>query len=107
MDVIGCEWATDYRGPVQIHAAKRLSGFVFEHATILFASLGIKRANWPSPESLLRGGIVGEAELVDCVAPDAGHSSPWNFGPYGLVLRNVRAVPFRAGRDLVGLFENV
>jgi hypothetical protein len=39
-----------------------------------------------------RGGIIGIAEIVDCVA---AHTSPWFEGPFGFVLRNARKLSFR------------
>jgi hypothetical protein len=43
------------------------------------------------PKDLRRGGIVGQAEIVDCVARSA---SPWFCGPYGFVLRQCPAADF-------------
>lgn len=48
------------------------------------------------------GGIIGEAEIVDCVT-----SSPsrWFQGPYGFVIRNARILEFRRCRGQLGFFE--
>ena len=47
-------------------------------------------------------GIVGTAEIVDCIE----HSdSPWFFGPFGLVLANVQPVPFIQVKGALGLFD--
>ena len=58
-------WATSYRGPVLIHA-----------------SLNVNRAlclkHRLDPDTLLRGGVVGIAEIADCVNE---HSSRWFLGP--------------------------
>ena len=48
------------------------------------------------------GGIVGIAELVDCV--DAS-DSPWFFGPFGFVLRSARELPFVPCVGTLGFFE--
>lgn len=56
----------------------------------------------PSIDGLQRGGIVGEATLVDCVTVS---DSPWFFGPYGFVLEDVRPLPFRPYRGALGFFE--
>jgi hypothetical protein len=56
----------------------------------------------PPFADLERGGIVGEAEIVDCVRESA---SPWFFGTYGFVLRNARALPFKPWRGELGFFE--
>lgn len=48
------------------------------------------------------GGIVGIAEIVDCVERS---SSPWFFGRYGLVLRNARPVEFIPVRGKLSFFD--
>lgn len=90
-------WATSYRGPLLIHAARQSDP---------------RRLPWPIPDSArrlaeLRGGIVGIVELVDCLSytdrerftlDSALH---WNlpewFAPpcmYGFVFRQPRPLPF-------------
>src|SRR5690348_7650857 len=82
-------WATSYRGPVLIHA-----------------SLNINRAacrkHHLNPHSLQRGGVVGIAEVVDCVTK---HRSRWFDGPYGFVLRKRRSIPFIKWTGALGLRE--
>ncbi|MCG7522238.1 hypothetical protein [Ruegeria sp. Ofav3-42] len=51
---------------------------------------------------LQRGGIIGTAEIVDCIEAS---DSPWFFGPYGLVLRNVQPIPFIPVKGALGLFR--
>ncbi len=48
-----------------------------------------------------RGGIVGTAEIVDCVEAS---NSPWFVGPFGLVLENVQPMPFIPVKGALGLF---
>ena len=48
------------------------------------------------------GGIVGTAEIVDLVEQS---DSPWFFGPYGLVLENVKPVEFIPVKGALGLFD--
>ena len=55
----------------------------------------------PSREDLQFGGIIGEAELIDCAR---GHVSPWFTGKYGFVLRNATPLPFRPLRGSLGFF---
>jgi hypothetical protein len=43
------------------------------------------------PAELETGGIVGMAEIIDCVQR---HPSKWFEGPYGFVLKNRQALPF-------------
>lgn len=52
--------------------------------------------------SLPRGGIVGRANLVDCVTKS---DSPWFFGPYGFVLEDVSPLPFVPMKGELGIFE--
>ena len=49
-----------------------------------------------------RGGIIGTAEIVDCIEQS---DSPWFFGPYGLVLENVQPVDFIPVKGALGLFD--
>jgi hypothetical protein len=92
-DVENRTWRTSYRGPLLIHAALRLDpkGFEFAH------SLGIDIL----PEDCPRGGIIGMAELVDCVTH---HPSAWWRGPFAFVLANVEQLPFRPLRGRLGIF---
>ena len=47
------------------------------------------------------GGIVGLAEIFDCVSASA---SPWFMGEYGFLIRNARPLPFRPCRGQLGFF---
>lgn len=78
-DVENRTWATDYRGPILIHAAKTI-----DRRFTLPANIEI-------PKDLERGGIVGQAILIDCVEES---NSPWFTGPYGLVLSEPKPLPF-------------
>lgn len=55
----------------------------------------------PDLAAMHTGGIVGEAEIVDVVKDSL---SPWFHGPYGLVIRNARPLPFRPCRGMLGFF---
>ena len=87
-DVENRTWPTPFRGRFLIHAAKQYGAAERANAERVQRQHGIL-----VPPDLLLGGIVGEAELVDCVK---GHPSAWFKGPYAFVLRNVRPLPFRA-----------
>lgn len=50
----------------------------------------------------LRGGIVGKAEIVDCVTQ---HDSPWFFGHYGFVICNAQPLPFMPCKGQLGFFN--
>jgi len=58
----------------------------------------------PAPIDLERGGIVGQAELVDCI-PLHRATSRWQVGSCGLQLANVQPLPFRPFKGSLGLFE--
>jgi ASCH domain len=82
-------WATSYRGPVLIHASLNVN-------RVLCLKYRI------DPDTLQRGGVVGIAEIADCVIK---HRSRWFFGPYGFVLRKRRRIPFVKWKGALGLRE--
>lgn len=91
-DIENRSWSTKYRGRFLIHAGRRYDGPRNEW-------------DWPEiepPDEIDLGGIIGEAELVDCVTQSR---SPWFCGPYGFVMRNARLLPFRECRGALGFFE--
>lgn len=57
---------------------------------------------FPGWKYMQRGGVVGEAELVDCVRES---ESPWFVGEYGFVLRNVKPLPFTPCAGALGFFR--
>lgn len=106
-DIENRDWPTRFRGTVLIHASKGMTRDEYEGC--LGTCHGISERHpfpsglaMPAFEELQRGGIVGQAEIVDCVT---AHSSPWFFGQYGFVLRNARPLPFRPYKGALGLFE--
>lgn len=94
-------WATKFRGPILLHAAKGMTRAEYDEAQEM--AWGIQGdLTFPWPDELPRGGIVGMATIVDCV-PE--HRSPWFGGPYGFVLEDVQALPFVPTRGRLGLFR--
>lgn len=96
-----------YRGPVLIHAGKKwdtagadwlrerdLKDDGIFHA----ARIALFRETPPLP----RGGIVGSATITDCVRE---HSSPWFFGPHGLLLADQKPLPFYPCRGQLGIYR--
>jgi hypothetical protein len=62
----------------------------------------------PPFKALPRGGIVGRANVVDCVKPGFPHrwaQDPWYVGDFGIVLADVEPLPFRPWKGALGLFE--
>lgn len=97
----------NYRGPICIHASlyepnaedKRV---YLETAVAAFPNFQDLVEICRSAPEEKRGGIIGTAEIVDCVETSG---SPWFFGPYGLVLANVQPVPFIPVKGALGLFD--
>jgi len=103
-DVENRTWATSFRGRIYIHASKSLD----KTGLILIASGGmninhdirdaVSHKNWWA-----FGAIIGEVEIVDCVAQS---DSSWFSGPYGFVLEKPllyeRPIPCRGK---LGFFE--
>ena len=88
-DIENRTWPTRYRGPFLIHASLALDRDGC-------------RKNKLRPEDLDTGGIVGMAEIVDCVT---AHPSKSFKGPYGFVLRRPRPLPFVRWTGALGLRE--
>lgn len=89
-------WWTAFRGPVLIHAGKKFDrGFDWEWA-IARGAPDLRYGYFDM------GGIVGIANLTDCVPQS---SSPWFVGPYGFVMENAQQLPFLPYRGALGFFE--
>lgn len=101
-DVENRTWSTKFRGAVLIHAGKGMTRDEYEDVEAFLALRPEINLVLPRPGYLERGGIVGAAEIVDCVARS---DSPWFFGPYGFVIRNARPLPFEPMRGALGFFN--
>ncbi len=83
-DVENRTWATNYRGRVLIHASLR--GDDIPHDEVE------RRYGVRPPLILPSGGIVGIAEIIDCVRTS---DSRWHLAHHwGFVLINSRPLPF-------------
>jgi len=99
-------WKTSYRGPVLIQAAQTIDkNFDYEWCEKLIkASL---------PLSFRFGGIIGSANLVDCIDIAADEideeyaESPWFIGRYGFVLKDAKILPFHPCKGKLGLFDSI
>ena len=80
-------WPTKYRGLFLVHASKNINRAACEKHGL-------------DPAELETGGIVGIAEIVNCVKD---HRSKWFEGPYGFVLRNRRPLRFVKWTGSLGL----
>lgn len=93
-DVENRTWHSDYRGPVLIHAAL--------HWHAVGPQELARRMGIAVPDGLPLGGIVGRAEIVDCVN---AHASRWFEGPWGFVLRNPQPLPFTPCPGHLGFYD--
>lgn len=98
-DVENRSWPTKFRGPVLIHAGKGMTQDEYAIAHVIAAEQGV---SLPRFTELERGGIVGQAEIVDCVTSS---ESPWFFGDFGFVMANAKPLPFEPCRGSLGFFE--
>ena len=94
-----------FRGPVLIHAGLREEkGDVDFVVRQIAVQLGMDRREVEARyrEGVHLGGIVGVMEIVDVVTD---MDDPWFFGPYGLVIRNARPLPFVPCKGSLGFFR--
>lgn len=96
-DIENRTWRTNYRGEVLIHAGKRMDreGLAWARAMAYFPGIEF-------PRVFPLGGIVGAAEIVDCVSAS---KSSWFEGPWGFVMRGAREVEFRECPGRLGIWE--
>ena len=93
-DIENRDWHTNFRGRFLIHVGKKLDTSGID---CLFNCYDIE-----VPNNLPLGGIIGTAEIIDCVR---GHVSEWFFGKFGFVIKNPKPLPFRPYRGQLGFFE--
>lgn len=95
-DIENRNWETNFRGPFLVHAGKQFDtdGYRWVKSN--------SRIIMPEIDEFEMGGIVGSAEIIDCVTQ---YNSQWFFGPYGFVLKNVRTVKFVPLRGKLNFFN--
>lgn len=102
-DIENRTWPTRFRGRVLVHASKGMTRDEWAETYFAVAEIDSGLADrMPRPDQIERGGIVGEIEIVDCVAAS---SSKWFGGPFGFVLRNPKALPFQPCKGALGFFR--
>ena len=96
-------WRCHYRGPILIHAGKKVDRDTLQDLRDRWHPVtGTVLPNEiVAPYQIETGGIVGEAEIVDCVERS---EDPWFVGRFGIVLRNARPLPFRPCKGALGFF---
>jgi hypothetical protein len=100
-DIENRNWHTQVRGPILVHAAKGMSRQEYEDCQ-LFVDMIVDNISLPDFADLERGGVVGRADLVNCVQSSR---SPWFIGRYGFVLEAAGPLPFQACRGALGFFR--
>jgi len=97
-------WATAYRGPLLIHASKQAA---FDPADMRRFRQEMRQTGLVIPANLPAGGIVGIADLVDCVTVcDDPADADWHEpGQYAFILRNARPLPFLPAPGKLRLFQ--
>lgn len=104
-DIENRSWPTKFRGEVLIHASKGMTNAEYEDvATMLLVKDDLRHLfqQLPDRDTLERGGIVGIANITDCVAQS---DSPWFFGEHGFVLRDAKPLPFAPFKGSLGFFD--
>lgn len=94
-DIENREWLTKHRGPFQVHASKKINHQAIEYLIGKFPGITL-------PQEFATGGIIGVADIMDCVKT---HKSRWFSGPFGFVLANPYPLPFEPCNGALGLFD--
>ena len=97
-DIENRVWSTNVRGPVLIHAGQS------KQDTTAEALAYIKRKYHVAdlPDTFETGGIVGIAEITDCVK---SHRSKWFQGPFGWTLAHARRLTFKPVKGQLKFFS--
>ena len=103
-DIENRNWIAKYRGPVAIHAGIKIDhdcalSLQFQRHPVTDSEFSIDTFNTLGKGV---GGIVGVAEIVDCVSDS---DSDWFVGRHGFVLRNAKPVDFIPVRGALGFFR--
>lgn len=109
-DIENRTWATKFRGPVFVHAGKKIDIDAHHSLTMGWHPVtgrpddALAEAYRLAVEAgeVHRGGIVGQVDITDCVAAS---SSDWFVGDFGFVLANGRPLPFRAMKGALQFFR--
>ena len=100
-DVENRTWSTPYRGPLAIHASKRVTDQEFVSARLFALEHGVMT---PRKTDLVYGAVIGTVDLVDCVG-ELFANSKWFFGPFGFVLANPLPLAPLVVTGRLGLFD--
>lgn len=100
-DIENRDWPTRFRGWFDVHAAKGMTKEEYDNCHAFIRTFN-KTLLLPPMDELKRGGIVGNAEIIDCVKSS---KSPWFVGRYGFLIRNAMSWPFQPCRGALGFFN--
>lgn len=102
-DIENRDWSTNYRGPVAVHAGKKLDESCAISLDRGYHPVSNRRVRYVSEtQTYPRGGIVGVVDIVDCVEVS---DSEWFVGRYGFVLANPKPVEFIPVKGALGFFD--
>lgn len=116
------DWLTHFRGPVCIHAGKKIDvdceyaltchdgprhpvtgeQFPIDTGKRLIDDDGLFQTFSAAGWATGLGGIVGVAEIVGCVD---NSDDPWFVGRFGFLIRNARPIDFIPVRGALGFFD--
>ena len=94
-DVENRSWATKRRGPIWIHAGKKIEKGSIEWVRSEFPSI-------PLPESFDTGGFVGCTKITDCVQVSG---SRWFFGEYGFLMQESFPIPLVPSKGQLSFYR--
>jgi hypothetical protein len=100
-DVENRTWRTNFRGRFLVHAGIRFDEDGHRRIWASHELRAVLPTSFPRPDAFQRGGIVGEAVLIDCVE---AHPSRWFSGPVAFVLVEQRPLPFVECRGMLNFF---
>jgi hypothetical protein len=89
----------NFRGAFCIHASTGMTRDEYEEGAAFIAERGYV---CPPPADLLRGGIIGVADITGMVK---GIIHPWFFGPVGLWIQNAKPIDFIPASGALGFFK--
>lgn len=100
-------WSTSFRGEFLVHAGKKWGPEQRRDYMWVLANTDVGLDLPPmyafeNEIGFLRGGVVGQARVVDCVQ---AMDSVWFSGPYGFVLADAKPLPFVSYRGQLGFFD--
>ena len=91
-DVENRTWGTAFRGRIYIHAGQHYDQGAPGRISHLLGDLALGRMMLDARLPSVRGAIVGEVDIVDCLPPNSHYKSPWTeAGAWHWLLANLVA----------------